>query len=191
MAKACLLVLMQPSPPFEEEFNAWYDTDHVPERLAVPGFLSARRYVCRDGWPAYLALYDLAERAVLESPAYRRVAGANYTPWTRRVLMRVHAERHVLLRRDEGDGLTTDCPRLLLVRFAAAGAEAGPALGESLAILRRHCPEVAAARLMERDDAPGSYYALIESRSPLTAVTAGSFARYGAHIDLWNVYARR
>ena len=29
----------------EEEFNAWYNTEHLPELLALPGFLDAARYV--------------------------------------------------------------------------------------------------------------------------------------------------
>ena len=36
--KGFLLVLMQPPPAFEEEFNAWYDAEHIPERCATPGF---------------------------------------------------------------------------------------------------------------------------------------------------------
>jgi len=36
----------------EEEFNAWYDSEHLPERLAIPGFRSAR-----EG--KYLATYEL------------------------------------------------------------------------------------------------------------------------------------
>ena len=32
-------------PKYEEEFNAWYNTEHLPELLALPGFLDAARYV--------------------------------------------------------------------------------------------------------------------------------------------------
>jgi len=36
----------------EDEFNRWYNEEHVPERLAVPGFLSAARYeAVRDSSP--------------------------------------------------------------------------------------------------------------------------------------------
>ena len=47
--KGFLLVTMQPPPAFEEEFNAWYDTEHLPERPAVPGFETALRLVCIYG----------------------------------------------------------------------------------------------------------------------------------------------
>jgi hypothetical protein len=73
MNKGFLLVLMQPPPTMEDEFNAWYDTEHIAERLAVPGFETALRYVCTDGAPLYLALYDLASQNVLNSPAYLKV----------------------------------------------------------------------------------------------------------------------
>ena len=38
-------------PKYDEEFNAWYNTEHLPELLAVPGILDAARYVRREGWP--------------------------------------------------------------------------------------------------------------------------------------------
>ena len=93
-AKGFLLVMMQPPPAFDEEFNAWDDTEHVPERLAVPGFESARRYICVSGAPPrYLAIYDLERPEVLDSPEYGRVAGENFSPWTRRVTGRVRIYR--------------------------------------------------------------------------------------------------
>jgi hypothetical protein len=38
----------------EDEFNKWYNTQHVPERLAIPGFQSAARYVSLEGTPKRL-----------------------------------------------------------------------------------------------------------------------------------------
>ena len=125
-ARAILLVLMEPPSSFEEEFNCWYDTEHVPERLALPGFESARRYVSILGRPRYMALYDLADTAVLNSPEYRRVGPGNFSPWTRRVLSRVRSDRVVGVQLYPGDAATIAAPRTVLLRFAAAerGAEA-------------------------------------------------------------------
>jgi len=67
----------------EDEFNRWYNEEHVPERLAVPGFLSGARYEAVKGGPKHLACYELESVAVLGSPAYKRVQ-ANPTEWTRR-----------------------------------------------------------------------------------------------------------
>ena len=67
----------------EAEFNRWYNEEHVAERLAVPGFLSAARYEAVKGGPKHLACYELETAAVLESPAYKKVQ-TNPTEWTRR-----------------------------------------------------------------------------------------------------------
>jgi len=84
-----LLAMLEPPEEMEEEFNEWYDTEHIPEREAVPGILSAQRYVAHKGSPRYLALYDLESIGVLQSEAYRRIGPGNFSPWTRRILRNV------------------------------------------------------------------------------------------------------
>ena len=59
--------------------------EHIPERLAVPGFLTARRGG-RAQLPRYVATYDLESLAVLESQAYLSVTRENRTAWTARML---------------------------------------------------------------------------------------------------------
>ena len=90
-----LLTLTEPPPSMEEEFNAWYDTEHLAERLSIPGFRSARRWVaeCRPGEGKYLATYELDSAAVLESKAYLKYFN-NQSPWSRRCL-----EKTVVFRR--------------------------------------------------------------------------------------------
>jgi hypothetical protein len=69
-----LLVAMMNPPADEDAFNSWYDEEHVPLRLGVPGFLSARRYrAAETDGPQYLALYDLASVDVLKGDAYQRL----------------------------------------------------------------------------------------------------------------------
>ena len=82
-----LLTLTEPPPAMEEEFNAWYDQEHLAERLAIPGFRSARRWVAEvpAGRGKYLATYELDSPAVLASPAYLR-RFENPSPWSRRCL---------------------------------------------------------------------------------------------------------
>ena len=72
-------------PGLEDEFERWYRHQHVPERLHVPGFLEARRYVAAAGSPRYCAFYWLDSVAVLDSPAYRERL-ARLTAWTRRMM---------------------------------------------------------------------------------------------------------
>ena len=69
--KGFLLVFIHPPSAFEEEFNAWYDGEHIPERLAVPGFLTGLRYMNTGGGaPRYLAMYDIENYEVLDSRTY-------------------------------------------------------------------------------------------------------------------------
>ncbi len=67
----------------EDEFNRWYNEEHLAERMAIPGFLSGARYEAVKGGPKHLAYYELESAAVLESDAYKRVAN-HPTPWTQR-----------------------------------------------------------------------------------------------------------
>lgn len=82
---ALLVVWFEVPVEFEEEFHDWYNTEHVPERETMPGFLSARRFVSVHGGPRYLAVYDLEDAAVLDSAAYQAIVGENTSPWTLRV----------------------------------------------------------------------------------------------------------
>lgn len=83
-----LLTLTEPPPAMEEEFNAWYDTEHMAERLAIPGFLSARRWRrdCAPGEGRYLATYELTAPEVLDTPEYLAHVGDNLTAWSKRCL---------------------------------------------------------------------------------------------------------
>lgn len=87
MNRGLLLTLTEPPPRMEEEFNAWYDEEHLAERLAIPGFRSVRRWVAQvpAGAGKYLATYELDSLAVLSSAAYLQ-RFENPTPWSRRCL---------------------------------------------------------------------------------------------------------
>ena len=87
MNRGLLLTLTEPPASMDEEFNAWYDQEHLAERLAIPGFRSATRWVADlpPGAGRYLATYELDSLAVLSSPAYL-ARFQNPTPWSRRCL---------------------------------------------------------------------------------------------------------
>jgi hypothetical protein len=84
-------------PALEDDFNRWYEDEHLAERLAIPGFLTATRYRCLGGGPKYLALYEVTNSAVFTSEEYLRfLKGAGETPWTRRILASCsNAERRI------------------------------------------------------------------------------------------------
>jgi hypothetical protein len=80
---ALLMVWVDVPSDKEKEFNRWYNEEHLAERLAIPGFLSAARYEAVKGSPKHLAYYELESPAVLESAAYKKVQ-ASPTEWTKR-----------------------------------------------------------------------------------------------------------
>ena len=82
--KGLLAVWMDIPAALEEDFNRWYDEEHLAERAGIPGFLNARRYRSLQGTPTYIALYDTVDARVLQSETYLKVAN-NPTPWTQRV----------------------------------------------------------------------------------------------------------
>lgn len=71
---------------FEYSLDAWYDREHHFERLAVPGFLRARRYLHLDNGPRYLSRYDVLEPSVLGAEAY--LSALNHpSDWTRESML--------------------------------------------------------------------------------------------------------
>lgn len=90
-----LLALMEPEAAMRDEFDDWYDFEHIPHMSGVDGILNARRFVVVEGWPRYVAMYDLNAVAVLTSDSYRSVTGGRFSPWSRRILQRVHGWRRL------------------------------------------------------------------------------------------------
>jgi hypothetical protein len=98
MAKGTLIAAMNMAQAAEDEFHDWYDTEHLPERQRVPGFLLCQRWVGAQDRKVSVATYDLDNVGVLKSPPYLAISGENLSPWSKRVTGRV--ER---LMRFEGD----------------------------------------------------------------------------------------
>ncbi|RDX52152.1 hypothetical protein OH76DRAFT_1400492 [Lentinus brumalis] len=67
-----LVVRAEPGPAIPEaEFNDWYDTEHVPDRIPLPCFHSWSRWTSQTpGPPTHLALYDLATPESIDDPAH-------------------------------------------------------------------------------------------------------------------------
>jgi hypothetical protein len=56
-AKGILITSMDIDPQHEDEFNFWYDREHLAERVAIDGFVEARRWVAHQAQPKYFATY--------------------------------------------------------------------------------------------------------------------------------------
>ena len=84
-AGGLLLNAMNVTAEAEDDFNAWYDQEHLPALAAVPGTLAARRYRSgedAEGTHRYVAIYHLASPDVTRSEAWK---AAVETPWTDQV----------------------------------------------------------------------------------------------------------
>lgn len=189
--KGFLLVLMQPPPAFEEEFNAWYDTEHVPERLAVPGFESALRFVCVDGHPRYLAMYDLESPSVLDTEDYLRVSFDRSSPWTRRVVGRVKVYRSAGAQVWPGDALTSSTARVLLLRFRGLPTGAESAVVRGMRAAFEHRPETTQLRVFAYPtDAGTDFLGLVEARAPLgERLDLEALGEIASALDLVNTYS--
>jgi hypothetical protein len=110
-----LLTSMDIDAADEAEFNRWYDREHLVERVAIEGFLEARRYVAHSGSPKYLCLYSTSTIAVLDSPAYRARL-ANPTQWSIRNMARfknmIRAVARITASRGRGRGAVLGIVRL-------------------------------------------------------------------------------
>ncbi len=70
-----MVVMMQVDPEHEEEFNRWYDEEHLRERLEIPGYISARRFKLEEGTEGmlnFLCIWELEDASPLQSELYRQ-----------------------------------------------------------------------------------------------------------------------
>lgn len=94
--RTLLVVLSDIRQELEADYMQWYDDEHIPQRLAVPGFLRAARFQAgppvfsgslampEQAPPRHLAVYEMTSPKVLASDPYRRLI-AHPTEWTQRV----------------------------------------------------------------------------------------------------------
>lgn len=96
------------------DHDHWHTHEHFPERLGIPGFLRASRWVAVEAAPRYLVLYEVEEVAVLSGAPYLARLN-NPTPWTTRMMPSF---------------------RGMVRGFCGVTASAGDALGQALVALR-------------------------------------------------------
>jgi hypothetical protein len=82
----------------EEEFNDWYNTEHMPVLSTLPGMLAARRFRAHHGRPSYIALYHVSELSIYAKPSWTAV---NETAWTKRMRRYQHNRTYFMFARAE------------------------------------------------------------------------------------------
>ena len=95
--KGMLIVFSEVKARDERDFNEWYNREHIDERINLPGFHRARRYVAVRGSPKYLATYECDSVDDLATPGYLQLL-ANQTPWTQAVMAKFTQFRRLTLR---------------------------------------------------------------------------------------------
>lgn len=129
--RGVLFVASDVDPAHDQDYNRWYDREHVLERVRIPGFVSGTRYVAIDAPKRYLGLYHTESLAVFGTDAYRQ-AFLHQTPWSVSNLGRMQAPKRrvcqVLARTGAGQGSA-----LVVIDLASgAGAEWLEAQGRTL-----------------------------------------------------------
>jgi hypothetical protein len=113
--KGMLLTSMDIDQAHEADFNRWYDREHLEERVAIEGFLEARRYVAEEGSPKYLCLYSTETIDVLDSDPYKARL-AHPTEWSKTTMARfenmIRAVARITLSRGKGRGAVLGIIRL-------------------------------------------------------------------------------
>lgn len=131
-----------------DEFNDWYDTEHIPERERTHVMLRAQRWLRRDNARISVAAYDLDSVESLRGPEYLAITGDNQSPWSKRMIAMctqlLRFEGHQIY---PGTALAADSAKAMLVVGVDSPVEkqAYPAIAECLAGVRG----VVSARIFE------------------------------------------
>jgi hypothetical protein len=112
------------APEGRAAFYAWHGSEHMPERVGIPGFLRGRRYIAARGEPEFFNLYETESPAVVTGPQYLARLNAP-TPWT------VSSVRHF---------------RRVARSLCEVAASAGAGQGGLIATFRYAVDDAAAAR---------------------------------------------
>ncbi len=194
-AKGLMIAAMEPQATEEEEFNDWYDLEHFPERQGAPGFLMAQRWICIQGWPRYLAFYDLDSVDAVHSEAYNAFIGENLSVWSRRVLSRAlgnYRMEGTLIYPDDAISVSKDeAGYMVLIRFVGAGANGACDIIDGLRRQFESRPEVRQLRVFRDDENAGrEFLGVLELAAPLGSLTVdmGQMGPDCGTIRMMNLY---
>ena len=97
--KGMLMTFTETPAGVEEDFNEWYNREHVDERVWMPGFHRARRYVDSDGDALikYFATYETEKVEDLADPAYMELL-KDQSDWSKKVMATFHKFDRVTAR---------------------------------------------------------------------------------------------
>jgi len=123
LGAGALAMFWDMAPALRAEFEDWHSHEHFPERLRVPGFRRASRWMSATGDESVFVLYEVAAHDVLGSAAYAAHLNAP-TPWSTRMMPHhrnmVRSQCRVVA--SHGDAVARHA---LTLRFACASGREG------------------------------------------------------------------
>jgi hypothetical protein len=193
-----LLMVMMESPEGDQrEFQDWYDLEHVPERQRIKAFRTCQRYVCLEGWPRYMAMYDLDHPGVLGEKEYQAIGGANFSPWSKRIIHDVYGwvrvEGEQVLPGNAIAGAKGVALRVAVLRLRGVAAKDEAGIGGVLEAFLAGTHGVLECRLFKANEACCSHlYAIIEFSAPVPLAGLGwqRLALPSGAVDIANMYSR-
>jgi hypothetical protein len=85
LGRAAVAMWWDVAPEMRAEWEDWHSSEHMPERLALPGFLRGTRWIALSGEPSYFVCYEVESLATLTGGAY--LESLNHpTPWSRKMM---------------------------------------------------------------------------------------------------------
>jgi len=133
LGKAAMLLTFDVEQAAIPEHDDWHTHEHLPERLSIPGFLRATRWVVVRGAPKYAVIYEVDHLETLGSPSYLERLN-NPTPWTSKMMPNYRAMSRGLCSVEKSYGLGMGHFALLIRFNLASGANASVAkwLGDDI-----------------------------------------------------------
>lgn len=155
LGNAAMLLWYDIIPEQIAEHDDWHTREHFPERVGIPGFLRAQRWVATSPGPRYFVIYEVTNVDVLSSAPYVERLN-NPTPWTTRIMPSFRGMVRGFCKLDISHGSVLGTTGLT-VRYAAA-----PGMGDRLHgwLNRELIPElmlrkgIASAFMLRSDRAP-------------------------------------
>ena len=108
LGNAAVAMWWDVAPEVRAEWEEWHSSEHMPERLAIPGFLRGTRWAAISGEPSYFVLYEVTGLDTITGGAY--LGRLNHpTPWSRKMMPhhRNMVRSLCLVREGYGGGIPT------------------------------------------------------------------------------------